>query len=261
MKILGIAKSSYYNWLDNKDKKTKRKIEEEILIKLIIKLYTKYKGTYGYNRMRFSINKELKTNYSKNRIYRIMRENNLLSVIRPKKVKRKAKKEQELKENILNRDFSTTLPKEKLSTDITEIKYKGGKLYLSGVIDIHTKNILTYSISDRNDLELVFKDFNNLVSKYDLKGSILQSDRGFQYTSIYFSKLLKDNGIIHSMSRPGKCPDNSPIESFWGILKSELVYNEIVRFNKLNREEAIESIEKYIEYYNNERIRIKEIAL
>ncbi|CAM3583874.1 IS3 family transposase [Pseudostreptobacillus hongkongensis] len=63
------------------------------------------------------------------------------------------------------------------------------------------------------------------------------------------------------MSRPGKCPDNSPIESFWGILKSELVYNEIVRFNKLNREEAIESIEKYIEYYNNERIRIKEIAL
>ena len=108
--------------------------------------------------------------------------NRLLSVIRPKKVKRKDKKKQELKENILNRDFSTILPKEKLSTDITEIKYKGGKLYLSGVIDIHTKNILTYSISDR----------------------------GFQYTSIYFSKLLKDNGIIHSMSRPGKCPNNSP---------------------------------------------------
>ncbi|WP_314011138.1 transposase [Pseudostreptobacillus hongkongensis] len=69
-----LAKSSYYNWLDNKDKKTKRKIKEEILIKLIIKLYTKYKGTYGYNRMRFTVNKELKTNYSKNKIYRIMKE-------------------------------------------------------------------------------------------------------------------------------------------------------------------------------------------
>ena len=92
---------------------------------------------------------------------------------------------------------------------------------------------------------------NNDINDVD----ILQSDRGFQYTSYMFKNITKD--ITHSMSRPGHCPDNSPIESFWGIFKSECYYNKLNKDKFRTKEEAIKTIKEYIEFYNKVRVNLK----
>lgn len=227
---------------------------------LILDVFNNHKGIYGYRRITtfIRINHNIKINYKK--VYRIMKSLGLRSRVRAKK-KFFAPLVEGLiiEDNILNRDFKANTPSSKLVTDITTIKYKRNKkMYLSAIMDLYNNEILTYKISFNNNNELVINTITDILDKNKLDGAILHSDRGTQYTSRLYNTILKENKIIQSMSRKGNCHDNACIESFFSHLKSECIY-----LNDYNsEEEVINSIDEYINFYNNTRFqkRLKNMA-
>ena len=162
---------------------------------------------------------------------------------------------QHIAENILNRQFHADKPNEKWLTDVTEFKYYVGpevhKVYLSAILDLCDRRIVSFIIRDSNDLPLVFDTLNAAVKAYPNAHPLFHSDRGFQYTHRGFHQKLEEAGMKQSMSRIGKCIDNGPMEGFWGLLKRERYYGR--RFT--SREELVEMIEDYIAYYNSRRLQ------
>ena len=143
---------------------------------------------------------------------------------------------------------------EKWLTDVTEFQYGDGhKAYLSAILDLYGRNIVAFSVSRKNDTALVLDTFERaFLQCYDDK-PLVHSDRGTQYTSRAFRKRLEQERVGQSMSRPGKCLDNAPMEGFWGILKTEMYY--LHHFEKYG--ELYEAIATYINFYNNERYQKK----
>jgi transposase InsO family protein len=157
-------------------------------------------------------------------------------------------------ENILNRQFIAEHLNEKWLTDVTEFKYgNDGKAYLSAILDLKDRSIVSYVIGRHNNNRLVFDTFDAAVASYPDAKPLFHSDRGFQYTSKIFRAKLDKAGMTQSMSRVGRCIDNGPMEGFWGILKVEMYY--LRRFN--DYESLKEAIEDYIWYYNNNRFQEK----
>ncbi len=199
------------------------------------------------------INHFNRTNYGEKRIYGIMRKLKIQALIRKKK-KRYAKSKPEVTaENILNRDFYSTMPNEKWVTDVTEFKIPGKekKLYLSAILDLYDRYPVAYVISSRNNNSLVFETFNQAIANNPGAKPLFHSDRGFQYTSKTFRKKLRDHGIEQSMSRVGRCIDNGPIEGFWGTIKSEMY-----QMYKIIDETSLRfAIMDYIRFYSEERIQ------
>mgnify|MGYP006332142259 CR=1 FL=1 len=140
-------------------------------------------------------------------------------------------------------------------TDVTEFKWYEGievhKIYLSAILDLCDRRIVSYVIGDRNDNALVFKTFDKAVKANPDAHPLFHSDRGFQYTNRAFHQKLEKAGMTQSMSRVAKCIDNGPMEGFWGILKRERYYGR--RFT--SREELVHMIRSYISYYNNRRVQ------
>jgi putative transposase len=136
-------------------------------------------------------------------------------------------------------------------TDLTYIPTEEGWLYLAGHKDIFTKELVGYAISERMTKQLVSESlFRAVAAKRPPKGLIHHSDRGSQYCAPSYRKLLEQFGMIASMSRKGNCYDNAPMESFWGLLKTELVHHRKYR----TRQEAIREIAEHIEvFYNRQR--------
>lgn len=181
-----------------------------------------------------------------------MRIMGLKSVIRKKKKRYIKSTPQHIAENILNREFTASKPNEKWVTNVTEFKYGyGKKAYLSAILDLYDNSIVAYVFGHRNDNQLVFKTLGLALETNPGASPIIHSDRGFQYTSYGFKKLLETAGITHSMSRVGRCIDNGPMEAYWGTLKSEKYY-----LNKYNTyEELKKDIDEYIHFYNYERLQ------
>ena len=125
------------------------------------------------------------------------------------------------------------------------------KVYLSAILDLCDRGIVSYVLRDSNDNKLVFDTFDLAVEHNPDAKPIFHSDRGFQYTSHIFHQKLADQGMVQSMSRVARCIDNGPMEGFWGILKRECYYGR--RFT--SRESLVQTIEGYIDYYNNQRIQ------
>lgn len=247
--VLGIARVSYYKWLNRKE--TKVELENQELAELILEYDDKFDHILGYRRMTRWINKFNHKKYSKKRVKRIMDLLGIKSVIRRKKSKYIKSTAEVTTENILKRDFNANKPNEKWATDVTEFKIIGmkQKLYLSAIIDLYDRSIVSYIISYRNDNNLVFRTFEKAMEANPGATPLLHSDRGYQYTSKIFKKMLEDSEIIQSMSRVGRCIDNGPIEGFWGIIKAEMYY--LKEFH--TTEELKASIKKYIAFYNNKR--------
>lgn len=153
--------------------------------------------------------------------------------------------------NVLCRDFSQSKCNRAWVSDITYIPTQQGWLYLAGIKDLCSKEIVGFSLSARIDTELVVAALTNALQMHrPPPGLILHSDRGSQYCSNYYQAKLNNYGIICSMSRKGNCYDNAPMESFWGLLKNELVYRCTYR----THDEAIRDISEYIEmFYNRQR--------
>lgn len=251
LEISGVKKSTYYKWLNRINIKTKKDIEDEIIIEKIKELYKKHKGRYGVDRMTHALEQDYDIKYNHKKIYRLMKENNLLAVIKAKKNYTKPG-EPHPKHNVLKRNFNTSCPFDKVATDMTEIKHKGKKIYISPVKDLNTHVIESNEVSYNASISIAIQMLNQIKEKSIPEGTIFHSDQGSVYNSLQFQKMMEDNNFIQSMSRKGTPIDNSPMESFFGTLKSELLYNPLIDIKNCD---MIEEIKKYIDYYNNERIQ------
>ena len=248
-KKLGVSRAGYYKWLNRKE--TEEELENKQIALWIWEYDKKYNHTLGYRRMRNYIKRDKEKNYSKRRIQRIMKLIGIKAVIRRHRNRYKVSTPETTAKNILKRDFSAEHPNEKWTTDVTEFKIpeSSRKLYLSAILDLYDRSIVSYVLSNRNDNKLVFDTFDLAVEANPNATPLFHSDRGFQYTSKVFQAKLNQQGMEQSMSRVGHCIDNGPIEAFWGIIKSEMYY--ICQFH--TEEELRQSIEKFIDYYNNGR--------
>lgn len=155
----------------------------------------------------------------------------------------------------MNREFYADAPNEKWLTDVTEFKYyvngQKHKVYLSAILDLYDRRIVSYVIGDSNNNPLVFDTLDKAIKSNPNAHPLFHSDRGFQYTNRVFYSKLQKAGMTQSMSRVAKCIDNGPMEGFWGIIKRERYYGK--RFT--SKEELVFMIEKYIDYYNNKRLQ------
>lgn len=218
----------------------------------IVRVYTEVKGIYGYRRMTMNINRILNKQYNHKRIYRLMKTANMKSVIRKKKKNYKPSTPQITAENVLNRNFHADIPNQKWLTDVTEFKLTNGqKAYLSAILDLNDKSIVSYLLGHSNNNQLVFETFDKAVSANSDAKPPFHSDRGFQYTTRQFKSKLDSIGAIQSMSRVSRCIDNGPMEGFWGIIKSEMYY--LQKFNTY--EELKVAIDEYINFYNTKRLQ------
>ena len=155
------------------------------------------------------------------------------------------------------RHFETNRPYQILGTDVTQFQIAAGKLYLSPIIDFHTREILGYDVSEHPNYSQIRRMMKMMFDKHgeSFKGTILHSDQGYQYQMKAYQNLLKEHGIIQSMSRKGNCLDNSPTENFFSRLKTEIFYDNEFKYESLDQLKRV--IDKYIKYYNEERIVVK----
>lgn len=156
--------------------------------------------------------------------------------------------------NLVRRRFDLGEPYKILGTDVTQFRMGDNKLYLSPIIDFHTREILAYDIAIRPNMLQIKRMMYQLVDNHGdkLKGCILTSDQGWQYQQKWYQEFLKQYGMIQSMSRKGNCLDNSPTENFFGRLKEEMFYGNEWRYETINDLKI--AIDRWIKYYNNQRI-------
>ena len=156
--------------------------------------------------------------------------------------------------NLLERDFEAKRPNQEWVTDVTEFSLFGQKLYLSPILDLCSRDLVSYTVSDRPVLSMVTPMLDDAFAKTpDGTNLILHSDQGWQYQHKQYQRMLKAKGIRQSMSRKGNCLDNAVIENFFGLLKSELLY-----LQKFDSFEHLKSeLIDYLDYYNNHRIKVK----
>ncbi len=247
--VAGIPRSTYYYYKKHRTDEDKYKeVKEEI-----VNIFVENKGRYGYRR----VTKELHNrNYVINHktVQRLMKDLGLVCKVRMKKYQSYKGEVGKIAPNLLERDFSTEKPNEKWVTDVTEFSLFGQKMYLSPILDLHSGDIISYTIYDRPVLNMVTEMLELAFEKIPQGTNlILHSDQGWQYQHKHYQKMLKDNGIRQSMSRKGNCLDNAVMENFFGLLKSELLY--LQNFDSLAQFRT--ELEDYLDYYNNRRIKLK----
>lgn len=244
---IGVSRSGYYKWLERAP--SEQEIINESLSVEIKRVYDESDSTYGVERVKLAIERELGIVVNIKRVRRIMRILGISSVIRRKRPNYVKSIPEHTYENVINRDFVASKPNEKWFTDITYLKVCGINVYLSAIIDIYDQSIVAWKISYNNDNQLV-KDTLELAfeANPDAKPYI-QSDRGSQYTSKMYREMSLKYGFKVSMSRVSKCLDNQPIEAFWGTLKSEYYYRK--KFDSF--ESLVNGIESYFNRYMHKR--------
>lgn len=251
--VAGVSRAGYYKWCHRTV--SRKQVEDEKLAQYIYEIYQGQHGIPGYRQMKIILERRYGLKCNLKRIYRLMRVLGLRSVCRKKKRRYKKKTSAEYAaENSLNRDFSSKRQNEKWVTDITEFKYgSGSKAYLSAVLDLYGRNIVAFSISRRNNTPLVLTTFHQAFEKYPDAKPMIHSDRGVQYTSSAFRRVIEKAGASHSMSRVGCCLDNAPMEGFWGIMKTEMYHP----YHFEDYESLRGAICAYINFYNHDRYQKK----
>ena len=260
-----LPRSDYYYWKNRIDPDTKN----SDLMDAITTIYTDNHKRYGYRRITLQLKNEGWTVNHK-AVKRLMSKLNLYGITPRAKYKSYKGDFNGTVENVLLykkvdtkkhqteyvRDFSTSNVNEKWTTDVSEFHIAAGKLYLSPILDMHNREIVSYNISKNPGYSQITDMLNKAFSKYkDLSNLIFHSDQGWQYQMHPYHKALRERGITQSMSRKGNCLDNSPMENFFGKMKNEMFYGHEYEFETL--EQLQKAMEKYIDYYNNERIQVK----
>lgn len=248
LELEGMAKSTYYYHAASL-----RKGDQDLsLRKKIFDTYHLHKGRYGYRRITLSLRQEgIVVNHKK--VERIMQELGLKSTVRIVKYRSYKGTVGKVAPNVLNRNFIANKPLEKLTTDISQVKIGSDKCYISPVIDMFNGEVLACDISQRPDLKQIDRMLKALFKGRDLTGAIFHSDQGWQYQHSFFVNTLKNKGVTQSMSRKGNCYDNALMESFFGSMKSELLY--LSSFKTIDEFEK--ELKKYITYYNRQRIKTR----
>jgi putative transposase len=210
-------------------------------------------GRYGYRRVTMELhNRGYNTNHKL--VMKLMKQEHLTCRVRMKKYRSYKGEIGKIAPNLLNRNFQADRPNQKWTTDITEFSLFSRKLYLSPILDLYNGEIVSYEISEHPVLQQVTNMLKNAFAKIsDNTQLIFHSDQGWQYQHKTYQKMLSDKGIRQSMSRKGNCLDNSVMENFFGLLKSELLY--LQDFDSLD--DFRMQLEEYMDYYNNRRIKGK----
>ncbi|WCG84440.1 IS3 family transposase [Pectobacterium sp. A5351] len=249
LRAAGMSRSTWYHNI----RAMKRTDKHAGLKARISDIYRHHKGRYGYRRITLSLRKEgIAVNHKT--VQRLMAELSLRSVSRVKKYHSWKGETGKAAPNILKRNFWASKPNEKWVTDVTEFSLQGKKLYLSPVLDLFNREIISYSLSERPVMDMVnamLREALSVLSPEDTP--LLHSAQGWQYRMAGYQEKLKAKGVVQSMSRKGNCLDNAVIENFFGTLKTECFYPG--QFGSI--EELKQAIEEYIDYYNNERISLK----
>ena len=248
--IMNVSTSQYYAWLTKP--KTAREAENETLMENIKQLFAQGRQTYGTRRLKKKLAKQ-GLSVSRRRIGRLLKKAGLsCKTTRKFKVTTDSKHNNPIAPNLLNRQFAVKQANQYYVGDITYIWTQEGWLYLAVVIDLYSRLVVGWSMAKHMRTSLVNDALLMAIwSRKPAKGLIWHSDRGSQYASDSHRELLKDHGIIQSMSRKGNCWDNAVSESFFHSLKTELVHH--CQFN--TREEARQAIFDYIEvFYNRQRL-------
>lgn len=244
-----MARSTFYYYL----KKSGQPDKHSLVKAAIIAIYHQHKGRYGYRRITTTLKgKGMRINHK--RVARLMHECGLKSLVRIKKYKSYKGRQGKIARNLLKRNFKARKPYQKWVTDITEFAVAGKKLYFSPILDLYNGEIVSYSISKRPNFHQIMDMLQKAMIRLPSQARpILHSDQGWQYQMREYQELLRKRKIRQSMSRKGNCLDNAVMENFFGILKSELFYNQqFTSIESLQRE-----IANYIDYYNNDRIKQK----
>lgn len=246
---MGVSKSTYYFW---KNHSTEDK--DSLLRACVLEQFKAYHERYGYRRMTITVSKALNRTVNHKKILKIMNEENCICKTRAKKYKSYKGEVGKMADNLLNRQFKSAKPHQKLVTDVTEFKTEEGKVYLSPIMDLYNQEILAYSVSKSPSMYMIREMMDKLLPQLEADDSpIIHSDQGWQYQQKLFQNILKKHNITQSMSRKGNCLDNAMIENFFGHLKSEY-YNH---YHFKTKDELIEGIHEYIDFYNKKRIKIK----
>jgi len=249
-KILDVPKSVYYDWVSSPF--GKRQEQTKKLDQMIIKIFNEHHSRYGALRIYQEL-KVLGIPCTRARISYRMKCLNLVAKA-AKKYKPQATDSNHnfnVADNLLQQNFSADKPNEKWVTDITYVPTNEGWLYLCVFMDLFSRSVIGWSMNDNMKSTLITDALTMaLYRRKKPTDVIIHSDRGSQYCSYQYQKLLKDNQLIRSMSATGNCYDNAAMESFFHTLKVELIHNEKYE----TREIAKTSIVEYIEcYYNRKR--------
>ncbi|MDD5435464.1 MAG: IS3 family transposase [Nitrospira sp.] len=249
IEISHLARSTYYYYAKRKmlpDKYSEVK-------KQITNIYHENRGRYGYRRITMDLrNRGYIINHKT--VQRLMKDMELFCRVRMKKYHSYKGEVGKIAPNLLERDFEAEAPNEKWVTDITEFSLFGQKLYLSPILDLYSRDVISYTLSDRPLLSMTMEMLNQAFKKIpDGWNLILHSDQGWQYQHKHYHDMLKSKGIRQSMSRKGNCLDNAVTENFFGLLKSELLY--LQDFDSIEHFKA--ELIDYMDYYNNRRIKVK----
>lgn len=246
-----MARSVFYYHLKRMNKSDKYE-EEKAQIR---KIFNDNHQRYGYRRVTIELRKKPGfENANHKTVKKLMDEMGLKCVIRRRKYNSYKGEVGKTAPNLINRDFKADKPMKKLATDVTQINVGDEKCYLSPIMDMYNGEILSFIISDSPNLKMVMNMLELLYSKHKhFKNTILHSDQGWHYQHFDFRNSLIEHNINQSMSRKGNCLDNSMMENFFGLMKSELLYNQ--KFDSMK--EFKEKLVEYINYYNNDRIKLR----
>ncbi|WP_079251041.1 IS3 family transposase [Streptococcus pneumoniae] len=253
LKAIKLARSTYYYHLKQLDKTDK---DQELKAE-IQSIFIEHKGNYGYRRIYLELrNRGYLVNHK--RVQGLMKVLNLQAKMRQKRKYSSHKGDVGKKaENLIQGQFEGSKTMEKCYTDVTEFAIPAStqKLYLSPVLDGFNSEIIAYNLSTSPNLEQVQTMLEQAFTEKHYENTILHSDQGWQYQHDSYHRFLESKGIQASMSRKGNSPDNGMMESFFGILKSEMFYGYEKSFQSLKQLE--QAIVDYIDYYNNKRIKVK----
>lgn len=242
-----MARSTFYYHLKVLRKPDKYAREKEE----IISIFHENKGRYGYRRITLEMNRRGYVINHKT-VLKLMSANGIRCQVRLKKYKSYKGAIGKITPDLLRRDFMAERPNRKWATDVTEFSLFGQKLYLSPIMDLYNREIISYDVSERATFCQTMRMLDNALKDLpDKPELILHSDQGWQYQMQRYQHLLREKGIKQSMSRKGNCLDNAVMENFFGILKSELLY--LQKFNSV--EHFRRELDEYIDYYNNRRIK------
>jgi putative transposase len=250
-RLLKVSVSRFYEWLKNGlSQRTIQRNQQTLLVKIA---HQETNESYGYIRLTKHLQSQgfEISQYAVRRIKKL----NQLYCKRHKRFKRTTNSDHNhsVYSNLLEQKFNMSIPNQAWVSDITYIWTSEGWLYLAALKDLYTKQVVGYSLNERMTAQLVCDALNMAIRNQKPPQSlIVHSDRGSQYCSHEYRNILEKHSFQGSMSKKGDCYDNAPIESFWGILKNELVHYR----NYKTREEAKADITKYIElFYNQQRIQ------
>jgi transposase InsO family protein len=244
-----MPKSVYYYWRAASSKVDPYQEAKE----QIAQIFNAHRGRYGYRRVYLELRNQHQYLNHKT-VQKLMGQLGLKSLVRPKRYQSYRGPVGKAAPNLLERNFIAKAPNQKWVTDVTEFNIKGGRVYLSPILDLYNQEIVSYEIADRPQMSSVMQMLQSAFKQLGPKDKpMLHSDQGWQYQMGLYQQALKQKNITQSMSRKGNCLDNAVMENWFGIMKTEFFYQK--KFDDVPSFKR--ELKEYIYYYNHDRIKQK----